>query len=143
MPLLDRSVRGHVSPFAGRRGNQQCQQGHGGLLKALCHTYQPPPDCRHVASAFRKGLCPDSGNHYLFLEMDCQQLLANIYPDDMAMLSGDVVESHNRLLKKGFNAHANQGAQGKTGCRSLLTARESFCVGRGRGSFCTSTGDLI
>ena len=80
------------------KATRQAVLGMRALLSALYVSFQDPypPQCAPVARAYRKAICPDSKGHYLlFLEEDCQHVLADIYPYGMAMFSGDVVESLN------------------------------------------------
>ena len=118
------------------KATRQAVLGMRALLSALYVSFQDPypPQCAPVARAYRKAICPDSKGHYLlFLEEDCQHVLADIYPYGMAMFSGDVVESLNRLLKKGFNDHSDRGAQLRDGLEGLIDARgRRRCVFNGK-----------
>ena len=72
----------------------------------------PRPSCRPVAVAFREHCCGESGSHYsLFLEEDCDAMLesAGACGVGLAVVSGDVVESVNYILKKGYNGHSARG----------------------------------
>ena len=85
------------------------------LLRTLyrsLHHGRPAPDCAGVTRAFREHVAPRSGSHYLlFLEVDCAAVLEAVAADGfgMAMFSGDIVETLNRLLKRGFNDHSGRG----------------------------------
>ena len=108
------------------KATRQAVLGMRALLSALYVSFQDPtpPQCAPVAQAYRRAICPNSKGHYLlFLEEDCQHVLADIYPYGMAMFSGDVVESLNRLLKKGFNDHSDRGAQLSDGLEGLIDAQ--------------------
>ena len=76
------------------------------------------PSCRRVAAAFRDRCCGELGSHYLlFLEEDCDTMLesADACGSGLAAVSGDVVESTNYILKKGYNGHsARSGGAGKS-----------------------------
>ena len=94
-----------------------------GLRTLLCTLYSPipvvpRPSCRPIAAAFREHCCGESGSHYLlFLEEDCDAMLesADACGGGLAAVSGDVVESVNYILKKGYNGHsARCGAAGKS-----------------------------
>ena len=78
----------------------------------------PRPSCRPVAAPFREHCCGESGSHYLlFLEEDCDTMLesANACGVGLAAVSGDVVESVNHILKKGYNGYsAGGGGAGKS-----------------------------
>ena len=87
------------------------------LLRDLYVTFLPPvlPKCKEVAKAFRAAMGPDTMSSYLFfLEEDADWLLGELAargPYGLAMFSGDVLESFNRLLKISYNDHSNRGAQ--------------------------------
>ena len=80
------------------------------LLRQLYPTYQhgPPPHCRVPASRFREHVAPKSGC-LIFLEEDYDDVLAPLQPHGMAMMSQDIVESVNRILKAGYNDHSDYG----------------------------------
>ena len=88
-----------------------------GLRKLLCTLYSPTPvvqrpSCRPVASTFREHCCGESGPHnLLFLKEDCVAMLesAEACGVGLAAVSGDVVESTNYILKKGYNGHSSGG----------------------------------
>ena len=87
----------------------------------------PRPSCRHVAAAFRERCCGESGSHYLlFLEEDCDAMLesADACGVGLAAVSGDVVESVNYILKKGYNGHSARGG----GARKSAVEREAMVV---------------
>ena len=55
-------------------------------------------------------MAPKSGSHcLLYLKDDCDDVLAARQPDSMAMMSHDVVESVNRILKFGYNDRSDRG----------------------------------
>lgn len=88
-----------------------------GLLRALYRTYQPnsTPDPTLVTRKFREHIAPESASHYLlFLEHDVQFILPSIHPYGLALFSGDLIESLNRLLKRAYNDHSNRGGGGGT-----------------------------
>ena len=69
----------------------------------------PQPSCRPVAAEFWEHCCGKSGSQYLlFLEEDCEIVLesADACGVGLAAVSGDVVESTNYILKKGYNGHS-------------------------------------
>ena len=77
--------------------------------------FVPRPSCRPVAAAFREHCCGESGSHYLlFLEEDCDAMLesADACGVGLAAVSGDVVESVNYILKKGYNGHGSPAGLG-------------------------------
>ena len=78
----------------------------------------PRPSCRPIAATFREHCCGESWSHsLLFLEEDCDAMLesADACGVGLAAVSGDVVESVNYILKKGYNGHsARGGCAGKT-----------------------------
>ena len=70
----------------------------------LCHALR--------ADLLREHCCGESGSHYLlFLEEDCDTMLegADACGVGLAAASGDVVESTNSILKKGYNGHSCRG----------------------------------
>ena len=80
------------------------------LLVQLYCTYQrgPPPHCRGP-SRFREHVAPKSGSHYLlFLEEECEDVSAPLQPHGMAMISQDIVDSVNRVVKLGYNDHSDR-----------------------------------
>ena len=103
-------------------------QGMHHLVRALYRTFptDPRPQCREVAQAFRKAVAPDSQSSYLlFLEDEADWLLDVLASKGygMAMFSGDVVESFNRLLKISYNDHSNRGFQWEGGFQGALDAK--------------------
>ena len=78
----------------------------------------PRPSCQLVVAAFREHCCGYSGSHYLlFLEEDCDAMLeiADACEVGWAAVSGDVVESANCILKKGYNGPSSRdGGAGKS-----------------------------
>ena len=71
--------------------------------------------CRDAMRAF-EGHCmaPGQGGHYFIILLhDMDDLLAFIHPLGLAMFSGDVVESMNRILKRAYSDHSNRSG-GKT-----------------------------
>ena len=84
-----------------------------GLRKLVRTLYSPilvvpRPSCRPFVAAFWEHCCGESGSHYLlFLAEDCDTMLesADACRVGLAVVSGDVVESTNCILKKGYNAH--------------------------------------
>ena len=88
-----------------------------GLRTSLRTVYSPipvvrHPSCRPVAATFREHCCGESGWHYLlFLKEYCDAMLesADARGVGLAAVSGDVVESVNYILKKGYNAHSARG----------------------------------
>ena len=97
------------------------------LLRQLYQTYQhgPRPHCLGPASHFREHVAPKSGSHYLlFLEEDCENILAALQPQGMAMMSRDFVDSVNRILKVGYNDHSDHG----DGCGEHPTLCEARVV---------------
>ena len=84
------------------------------LLRALHSLIPvvPRPPCRPVAAAFRENCCGESWLHCLLsLEEDCDAMLesADACGVRLAAVSGDVVESVNNFLKKGYNGHSARG----------------------------------
>ena len=87
----------------------------------------PRPSCRLVAAAFREHCCGESGSHYLlFLEEDCDAMLesADACGVGLAAVLGDVVESVNYILKKGYNGHSARGG----GASKSAVEREAMVV---------------
>ena len=87
----------------------------------------PRPLCRPVAAAFREHCCGESGSHYLlFLKEHCDTMLetADACGVGLAAVSGDVVESTNYILKKGYNGHSSRGG----GARKSAVEREAMVV---------------
>ena len=87
----------------------------------------PRPSCRPVAAAFGEHCCGESGSHYLlFLEEDCDAMLesADACGVGLAVVSGDVVESTNYILKKGYNGHSARGG----GAGKSAVEREAMVV---------------
>ena len=81
------------------------------LLRQLYRTYQhgPAPHFRGPASRFREHVAPKSGSHcLLFLEEDCDDVLAALQPHGMAMISQDILKSVNRILKVAYNDHSDR-----------------------------------
>ena len=81
---------------------------------ALCarHSGRSTPFVSTLASAFQELCCGESGSHYLlFREGDCDTMLESAYAcrQGVAAASGDVVESTNYCLKKGYNGHSSRG----------------------------------
>ena len=82
------------------------------LLQALYCTYQGPNplNCAAVARDFRRHCTVGTPSWYLLsLEQDVDTMWQNIKPFGVAMFSGDISESINRLLKHGHNEHNNRG----------------------------------
>ena len=87
----------------------------------------PRPSCQPVADAFREHCCGESGSHdLLFLEEDCHTMLesANACGVGLAAMSGDVVESTNLILKKGYNGHSSRGG----GAGKIAVEREAMVI---------------
>ena len=90
----------------------------------------PRPSCQPVAAAFRVHCCGESGSHYLLLlEEDCDTMLesADACGVGSAAVSGDVVESVNYILKKGYNGHSARGG----GAGKSAMEREAMVVQQG------------
>ena len=97
------------------------------LLRHLYRTYKhgPAPHCRGPSTRFREHVAAKSGSHYLlFLEEDCDDVLAAVQPHSMVMMRQDIVESVNRILEVGYNDHLDCGA----GCAEHPTLREARVV---------------
>ena len=89
----------------------------------------PCPSCQRVAAAFREHGCVELGSHYLwFLEEDCDTMLGSADAcgggGGLAAVSGEVVESTNYILKKGYNGHSSRGG----GAGKSAVAREAMVV---------------
>ena len=87
----------------------------------------PRPSCRPVAAAFPEHCCGESGSHFvLFLEEDCDTMLesADACGVGLAAVPGDVVESPNYILKKGYNGHSSRGG----GAGKSAVEREAMVV---------------
>ena len=87
----------------------------------------PRPWCRPVAAAFREHWCEESGSHcLLFLEEDCDTILKSAHACGvgLAAMSGDIVESLNYILKKGYNGHSARGG----GAGKSVVEREAMVV---------------
>ena len=55
-------------------------------------------------------MTPSSASHcVLFLQEDCDNVLAALQPRGMAMMSHDIVQSVNKILKVGSNDHSDCG----------------------------------
>ena len=68
----------------------------------------PCPSCRLVAAALREDCCGGSRWHYLlFPKEDCDS--ADACGSGLAAVSGDILESTNYILKKGYNGHSSRG----------------------------------
>ena len=110
------------------------------LLQALYCTYQGPNplNCAAVARDFRRHCTVGTASWYLLsLEHDVDTMLQNIKPFGLAMFSGDISESINRLLRHGDNEHSNRGGgvSGGGGGRGV----GSSVVGHPQGGQCAST----
>ena len=121
-----------VAPLLAHIEEDPTWQAVVGLRTLLRTVYSPFPvvpraSCRPVAAAFREHCCGELGSHYLlFLEEDCDTMLesADACGVGFATMSGDVVESSNCILKKGYNGHSSWG--GSVGKRAL--EREAMVV---------------
>ena len=72
----------------------------------------PRPWCRLVVAAFRGHFCGESGWNYLsFFEENCDAMLesADACGVGLVAVSGDMVESVNYILEKGYNGHSARG----------------------------------
>ena len=87
-------------------------------LRTLLRTlYSPIPVvprlwCQPVVAAFREHCCGELGWHnLLFLEQDCDTMLESAHACGvgLAAMSGEVVESTNYILKRGYNGHGSRG----------------------------------
>ena len=89
------------------------------MLRTLYRSEQaarPAPHmCRDAMRAFEAHcMAPGQGGHYFIILLhDMDDLLAFIHPLGLAMFSGDVVESMNRILKRAYSDHSNRSG-GKT-----------------------------
>ena len=82
------------------------------MLPDLYHTYQvgPAPQCRATAAAYREHCAPRFLSNYpRFLGVDADRLLEDIWRFGTAMLSIDIVQSLDRLLKQAVNEHIARG----------------------------------
>ena len=107
----------------------QAVVGHQTLLHTLYLPIPvvPRPTCRAVAAAFREHCSGELGSHYLlFLEEYCDTMLQSPEASrvGLAAVLGDVVESTNYILKKGYNGHSSRGGDGG----NSVVAREAMVV---------------
>ena len=70
-------------------------------------------------------MAPKSGSHYLlFLEEHCGDVLAALQPHGIALISHNIVDSVNRILKLVYNHHLARGS----GCAEHPTLCEARVV---------------
>ena len=110
------------------------------LLQALYCTYQGlnPLNYAAVARDFQRLCTIGTASWYLLsLEHDVDAMLLNIKPFGLAMFSGDISESINRLLKHRHNEHSNRGGGGSGGGGGRGVG--SSVVGHPQAGQCAST----
>jgi hypothetical protein len=89
-------------------------RGVSTMLRTLYKNEQEAKPAPHLCrDAMRKFAAhcmePGQGGHYVnMLLHDMDDLLAFIHPVGLAMFSGDVVESMNRILKRAYSDHSNR-----------------------------------
>ena len=87
----------------------------------------PPPTSKVGGGDFVRYMCREAGSHHLlFLEEDCDAMMesADACGVELAAVSGDVVESVNYILKKGYNGHSARGG----GAGKSAVEREAMVV---------------
>ena len=87
----------------------------------------PRPSCRPITTAFQEHCCGESGSHYLlFLKEDCDTMLESVDACEVGLASilGDVVESTNYILRKGYNGRSSRGG----GAGKSAVEREAMVV---------------
>ena len=84
----------------------------GELLRQPYRTYQRglPPHCREPTSRLQGHVAPKTASHYLlFLQEEWDDVLAALQRHGMGVVSQDIVESVNRILKVGYKDHSERG----------------------------------
>ena len=103
------------------------------VLRTLLRTLYSPispvprPSCRLVAAAFREHCCGESLSRYLLFLEDARDAMletADACGVGLAAVLGDVVESVNYILKKGYNGHSARGG----GAGKSAVEREAMVV---------------